>query len=60
MAFVTLEDTGGTVDAVVFPTLYSATRSFWHVNATLLVKGKVDRREDRLSLIVDNINPLTV
>lgn len=60
MAFVTLEDTGGTVDAVVFPTLYSATRSFWHINATLLVKGKVDRRDDRLSLVVDNINPLAL
>jgi DNA polymerase-3 subunit alpha len=60
MIFATIEDTTGTVDAVVFPTTYAKTRNFWYKDATLIISGSVNRRDDRLSVIVDNIYPLDV
>lgn len=60
MIFATLEDMTGTIDAVVFPTTYAKTRSFWYKDATLLISGSVNRRDDKLSVLVDNIYPLDV
>lgn len=60
MIFATLEDLTGTIDAVVFPTTYAKTRSFWYKDAALLVSGSVNRRDDKLSVLVDNIYPLDV
>lgn len=58
MAFVTLEDMAGSIDAVVFPSTYATTKNFWYPNAMLMVRGKVNRRDDRLSILVDSIQPL--
>lgn len=58
MAFVTLEDMAGSIDVVIFPTTYASTRHFWYPNAIVLIKGKVNRRDDRLSIIVDAMQPL--
>jgi DNA polymerase-3 subunit alpha len=60
MIFATLEDMTGTIDGVVFPTTYAKTKSFWYKDATLLVSGSINRRDDKLSLLVDNIYPLDV
>lgn len=58
MAFLLLNDEGGEVEAVIFPRAYSASKAFLFVNAVVVVKGKVEEREDRLSLIVDSIQPI--
>ncbi len=60
MIFATLEDMTGSIDAVVFPTTYAKTRTFWYKDAALLVSGSVDKRDDKLSVLVDNIYPLDV
>ncbi len=55
MAFLSLTDEGGEVEAVVFPKTYALTKSILIQNSVVLVKGKVEEREDRLSFIVDSI-----
>lgn len=55
MAFANLEDDTGTIDLVVFPTLYAISKSKWMVRKTIVVEGKVDEREDSLSIIVEKV-----
>lgn len=55
MAFVKFEDETGTIDLVVFPKIYAATKAFWVDNKPLLVSGRVDFREDAPSLLVEAI-----
>ncbi|MDO8503121.1 MAG: DNA polymerase III subunit alpha [bacterium] len=55
MAFLTLEDDTGTIELVVFPTIFAETRRYWMGSQALIVEGKVDNREESLSLIVDSV-----
>jgi len=55
MAFVKVKDDTGVVDLVVFPRIFSETKSYWVDNNPLLITGKVDTREDERALIVDSI-----
>jgi DNA polymerase-3 subunit alpha len=59
MAFLLLADEGGEIEAVVFPKTYAEVKSMLIPNSVVMVKGKVEEREDRLSLIVDSITPVT-
>jgi DNA polymerase-3 subunit alpha len=52
MAFVKIEDDTGTIDLVVFPSIYQQTRQYWIEAKPLLISGKVDQRDETLSLIV--------
>ncbi len=56
MAFVTLEDMHGTLDAVVFPRLYKQTREIWQPEAIVLVDGKVDLRGTSINMLVDAVH----
>ncbi len=58
MAFLLLADEGGEIEAVVFPKTYVEVKSVLIPNSVVMVKGKVEEREDRLSLIVDTITPV--
>ncbi len=52
MAFVTLEDTRGSCDVVVFPRVWRETRELWQPEQILVVNGKVDSsRRDEPSLL---------
>ncbi|MDP4031145.1 MAG: DNA polymerase III subunit alpha, partial [Candidatus Beckwithbacteria bacterium] len=42
MAFATLDDDSGQIELVIFPTLYSQTKSLWQSDQVVLVTGKVD------------------
>lgn len=55
MAFLSLTDEGSEIEAVVFPKTYALVKSILIPNAVVIVKGKVEEREDRLSFIVDSI-----
>ncbi|MCQ3945040.1 MAG: hypothetical protein DPW11_04685 [bacterium] len=59
MAFLLLTDEGGEIEAVVFPKTYTEVKSVLIPNSVVMVKGKVEEREDKLSLIVDSITPVT-
>ncbi len=56
MAFAMLEDGSGKIDLVVFPKLFATTREIWLEDKPILVKGTLDNREDRLSLIVEQVH----
>jgi DNA polymerase-3 subunit alpha len=54
MAVLQLEDLSGSCEAVVFPKSYARLADHLLVDARLLVWGSVDRRDDRVQLIVDD------
>ncbi len=53
MAFVRLEDLQGTVDVTVFPQLFKEKRSLWANDKIVLVFGKADVRNGRVSVVAD-------
>ncbi|MCB0076366.1 MAG: DNA polymerase III subunit alpha [Anaerolineales bacterium] len=53
MAFIKLEDLQGTIEAVIFPRTYEQARELLVEDAILLVRGKVEERDDRYSLLAD-------
>lgn len=59
MAFVTLGDSSGTIDLVVFPNIYAETKPTWVKDKLVLVKGKVDVRDKRISVIVQEVEEIT-
>lgn len=56
MAFVKVEDGTGSLNLVVFPRLFQATRNHWIDYKPLLITGKVDTRDEELSLLVEAIS----
>jgi DNA polymerase-3 subunit alpha len=54
MAILQLEDLSGSVEAVVFPRTYARLSDHLMVDARLLLWAQVDRRDDRVQLIVDD------
>jgi DNA polymerase-3 subunit alpha len=59
MAFATIEDGTGKIETVVFPRIYEATRSLWVKEQLIFVEGRVEVREESLSLIVENATPIS-
>ncbi len=53
MAFVGLEDLQGSIELIVFPRVYQQTQDVWEADKLVLVRGKVESRDDRLQIIVD-------
>jgi len=56
MAFVKLEDISGIIELVVFPSTYNEVKEILTETSPLLIKGKVNLREENLSVIVENIS----
>jgi len=54
MAFVKIEDDTGSIEGVVFPSVYNATKSVWAKDMAVLLKGRLDNRDERLSLLVED------
>ena len=59
MAFVKLGDVNGAVEIVVFPKLYARTHDLWHDDMVVIVGGRVDEKENRLTILADEATPLT-
>ncbi len=55
MAFVKVEDGTGTLELVVFPRIFKATKDSWIESKPLIISGKIDHRDEEASLIVDAI-----
>jgi DNA polymerase-3 subunit alpha len=61
MAFVTLEDLEGTVEAVAFPEVYKASQAHLAKDSPVLVKGQVDvTDEQNVKLLLSEIQPLAL
>jgi DNA polymerase-3 subunit alpha len=56
MAFVTLEDVQGAIDVVVFPKTWKQTQALWQRDKIVLVRGKVDARGRKPSIICDSVS----
>jgi len=54
MAFVKIEDETGGIEGVVFPSVFALTKSVWSSESAVLVKGRVEKRDERLSLVVED------
>ncbi len=58
MAFITLEDDTKSIDCVVFPKLYAEQPLLWAEDQAIIIRGKVDNREDKLQIVVDSGTPI--
>ncbi|MDJ0733107.1 MAG: OB-fold nucleic acid binding domain-containing protein [Nostocaceae cyanobacterium] len=58
MAFLQIEDLTTSSEAVVFPKTYERINLLLEVDRRLIIWGKVDRREDKMQLIVEDIEPV--
>jgi len=54
MAFVKIDDFTGSIELIVFPSVYTKTKSLWVTDRIILVKGKVGEKEERMNIIVDD------
>ena len=58
MAFITVEDKTGSIEAVVFPKLFKEHAVLVASGACLLVKGKISVRNGETSLAIEELKPL--
>lgn len=58
MAIVQLEDLSGSTEAVVFPKAFERTGAYLASDARLMIWGKVDYRDDRAQLIIQDAEPI--
>lgn len=58
MAFVKIEDLTGPMEIVIFPKLYAKTVAVWKDDSVVVVTGKVDEKEDRLTVLADDIRQI--
>ena len=55
MAFCRLEDLQGSVDVTVFPQLFREKRDLWKQDKIVIVWGKADSRNGRMSIVADRV-----
>jgi DNA polymerase III subunit alpha len=58
MAIVQLEDLTGKAEAVIFPKSFERIGQYIETDRRLMVWGKVDRRDDRNQLIIEDAEPV--
>jgi DNA polymerase III subunit alpha len=58
MAFAALEDELGRVNIVIFPQLFKETSDLWQEDKPVFVTGRLDNKDDELSLIVEEVEEL--
>ncbi len=58
MAFARIEDLTGSTEVVVFPKVYGQSADLWHADALVIVTGKIDEKDDRLTVLADKVSPL--
>jgi len=56
MAFVKIEDPSGVIDLVVFPKIFQEAKIYLLDGKPVVVKGKLDRRDDSFSVIANFIS----
>ncbi len=60
MAFVQLEDLQGSIEVVVFPSIYKGTRELWETDKILIVRGRVDVRGREPKIICESVQDYVV
>lgn len=59
MCFVKIEDTGGTVEIVVFPSLLTETTSAWAKDRVIVVDGTVNDKDGSIKILADAVYDIT-
>ena len=59
MAFIQLEDLSGSVEVVCFPKLFAENRGLLESEDPLLVTGRLNRNENSIAVVADEILPLS-
>jgi len=54
MAVIQVFDETGSIEVVVFPKIYSQLKQFLLINRIIMLKGKVNDREGRVGVIMEN------
>ena len=54
MAFINIFDETGSIECVLFPKLYARLKDVITINRVIMLKGKVNDRDGRLSILIDN------
>lgn len=54
MAFITVYDETGSIEVIAFPRTYAKLRSVLAINRVIIFKGKVNDRDGRLSVLMEN------
>jgi DNA polymerase III subunit alpha len=57
MVFMRLDDLSGSVETVVFNSVYASSRDFLEVDRVLVLKGRVDHKEGETKLIAIEVVP---
>lgn len=60
MAFIKLSDVGGAIELVVFPKTYARTSQLWQQDQIVLVAGKLDEKEERMTILVDEVKRIAI
>jgi DNA polymerase-3 subunit alpha len=58
MAYFTLEDLTGSLEALIFPSNYLKLNKFLAEDLPVLVEGRLNFQEDQPKIMVDNLKPL--
>lgn len=58
MAFVQIEDISSQAEGVVFPSNYKEVSPFLEIDQPLIVWGRADKQEDKVQLIIEEVEPV--
>lgn len=58
MAIVQMEDLTGVAEGVIFPKSYQRIDSYIKVDRRLIIWGKVDQRDDKVQIIIEDAEPI--
>ncbi|MBI3990912.1 MAG: DNA polymerase III subunit alpha [Candidatus Omnitrophica bacterium] len=58
MAILKLEDLGGIVEVLVFPAAFQKSSRHIQLSTVVLVKGRLDRREDTPKIVANDLYPM--
>lgn len=56
MAFVRISDGISNIETVIFPATYEASKDFLLKDQVVITSGRIDKREEELSLVIDKID----
>ena len=57
MAFIKVEDDSGSIEMVVFPKTFTEARQYLIKDQVVIVKGKLEIRDEAKSIIVEKVSP---
>lgn len=60
MAFIKVTDLTGTIEIVVFPKVFAKSPELWQQDQIILITGKIDEKEERLTMLADEAKRVVV